>query len=145
MSSNPNIRLLIAEDERNDPQLVRPASQDGYGLDAVWAFVTDPDNLPARRGEGAAQPAGEADPLGVHGHQAVDQRAPGGILAAERDLERRQVDEARDLVLVEDPLDRLERLAWQRHQGKAHRDRDFARDAPDQLWMTETAEDVTVR
>jgi maltooligosyltrehalose trehalohydrolase len=29
--------LLVAEDDRNDPQLVRPASQGGYGLDAVWA------------------------------------------------------------------------------------------------------------
>lgn len=29
--------LLIAENERNDPQLVRPAAVGGYGLDGVWA------------------------------------------------------------------------------------------------------------
>jgi maltooligosyltrehalose trehalohydrolase len=29
--------VLIAEDNRNDPRLVRPPSEGGYGLDAVWA------------------------------------------------------------------------------------------------------------
>ena len=30
-------RLVIAEDERNEPRLILPASAGGYGLDAVWA------------------------------------------------------------------------------------------------------------
>ncbi|HEV8638910.1 MAG TPA: malto-oligosyltrehalose trehalohydrolase [Chloroflexota bacterium] len=29
--------VLIAEDSRNDPRLVRPTARRGYGLDAVWA------------------------------------------------------------------------------------------------------------
>ncbi len=29
--------LFIAEDERNDPRIITPASQGGYGLNAVWA------------------------------------------------------------------------------------------------------------
>ena len=37
--SLPNDRhfLFVAEDERNEPKLVRPVSAGGYGLDAVWA------------------------------------------------------------------------------------------------------------
>ena len=30
-------RIVIAEDERAEPRIVRPASADGYGLDAQWA------------------------------------------------------------------------------------------------------------
>ena len=30
-------RLVIAEDERKEPRLLRPADRDGYGLDGVWA------------------------------------------------------------------------------------------------------------
>lgn len=33
----PRPRLVIAEDERNERRLVLPPSQNGYGLDAVWA------------------------------------------------------------------------------------------------------------
>lgn len=33
----PRRRLVIAEDERNERRLVLPPSQNGYGLDAVWA------------------------------------------------------------------------------------------------------------
>ncbi|MFN2509128.1 MAG: malto-oligosyltrehalose trehalohydrolase [Chthoniobacterales bacterium] len=29
--------LVIAEDDRNDPKLLRPAARGGYGLDAAWA------------------------------------------------------------------------------------------------------------
>src|SRR5262249_39283441 len=29
--------LLIAENENNDPQLVQPRAQGGFGLDAIWA------------------------------------------------------------------------------------------------------------
>jgi maltooligosyltrehalose trehalohydrolase len=30
-------RLAIAEDERDEPRLIQPAEEGGYGLDAVWA------------------------------------------------------------------------------------------------------------